>query len=214
MSVRQAAKRLALCVASILVFPLVAAATLEKWLFSGESWFAASTMLLSLLPGRTGECLRLAFYRVTLQRCSSDVAFLFGVIINHRTVEIGRFVTLGPYCRIGTATIGDHVLFGANVSVLSGKYQHEVQDTSASVTYHEPVFERVQVGDNSWIGEGAIVMADVGSRCIVAAGAVVFRSVPDGKLAVGNPARVVPPEFRANVTSDSTKSPSRETMDR
>jgi virginiamycin A acetyltransferase len=41
------------------------------------------------------------------------------------------------------------------------------------------------------VGEGAIIMADVGSRCIVSAGAVVIKPAPDASVLGGNPARVL-----------------------
>ncbi|MHC5011755.1 MAG: acyltransferase, partial [Planctomycetota bacterium] len=76
--------------------------------------------------------------------------------------------------------------------ILSGGRQHEVSDPSQNITETEQTFERVHVGTNTWIGEGAIIMADIGSRCVVAAGSVVFRPVPDGKMVMGNPARAIP----------------------
>jgi acetyltransferase-like isoleucine patch superfamily enzyme len=52
-------------------------------------------------------------------------------------------------------------------------------------------FERVAIGERTWVGEGAIVMANVGERCVVSAGAVVLDAMPDGVLVAGNPARAV-----------------------
>jgi carbonic anhydrase/acetyltransferase-like protein (isoleucine patch superfamily) len=49
----------------------------------------------------------------------------------------------------------------------------------------------VKIGRDTWIGEGAIVMANVGDRCIVASGAVVTSPVGDGQVVGGNPARVI-----------------------
>jgi len=49
----------------------------------------------------------------------------------------------------------------------------------------------VEIGENSWLGNGTILLADVGARCIVGAGTVVTKPLPDGVIAVGNPARIV-----------------------
>lgn len=51
----------------------------------------------------------------------------------------------------------------------------------------------ITVGENVWIGGGAILLAGVtvGDDSVVGAGSVVTRSVPAGVLAVGNPCRVV-----------------------
>ncbi|MFN8545794.1 MAG: hypothetical protein U0807_16550 [Candidatus Binatia bacterium] len=48
-----------------------------------------------------------------------------------------------------------------------------------------------EAGEGTWIGEGAIVLADVGRYAVVGAGAVVVRPVADGVTVVGNPARPV-----------------------
>lgn len=51
----------------------------------------------------------------------------------------------------------------------------------------------VQVGEDSLVGAGAVVLPRIriGARVVVGAGAVVTRNLPDGVIAVGNPARVV-----------------------
>lgn len=51
----------------------------------------------------------------------------------------------------------------------------------------------VHIGDDVWIGTGAIILPGVkiGSRSIVAAGAVVNRDVPEDVLVAGVPARIV-----------------------
>jgi acetyltransferase-like isoleucine patch superfamily enzyme len=49
----------------------------------------------------------------------------------------------------------------------------------------------VKIGAGSWVGEGAIIMADVGAHSIVSSGAVVIHATPDRVLVGGNPARVI-----------------------
>jgi acetyltransferase-like isoleucine patch superfamily enzyme len=49
----------------------------------------------------------------------------------------------------------------------------------------------VRVGSGSWIGSGAVILADVGRNCVVGAGAVVTKALPDDVVAVGVPARVI-----------------------
>lgn len=51
----------------------------------------------------------------------------------------------------------------------------------------------IVVGDRSFIGARVILLpgVHVGNDCIVAAGSVVSRSIPDGVIAAGNPARIV-----------------------
>jgi acetyltransferase-like isoleucine patch superfamily enzyme len=49
----------------------------------------------------------------------------------------------------------------------------------------------INIGQDCWLGAGAIVMAPVGACTTIGAGAVVVQSVEAGAVAVGNPARVV-----------------------
>ncbi len=205
---RQIAKRTTLLAAAAAVAPLIGAARLEAWLWGGkaESWFATCGTVLGMVPGKLGNYLRLAYYCFTLRRCSPDACFCFGVTVAHRGAEIGSQVTVGAHSILGTVTLEDHVLIGSRVSILSGGNQHDVSDPTRNITESEPVFGRVCVGSNTWIGEGVILLADVGTRCVVAAGAVVFRAIPDGKMAMGNPARAMP-----RPSGDAESSPRQQT---
>jgi acetyltransferase-like isoleucine patch superfamily enzyme len=61
----------------------------------------------------------------------------------------------------------------------------------------------VEISDDVWIGSHAIILRGVnlGRGCVVAAGSVVTKSVPEFTLVAGNPARIIrtvekpPPEF-------------------
>jgi acetyltransferase-like isoleucine patch superfamily enzyme len=60
---------------------------------------------------------------------------------------------------------------------------------------------RVTVGRDSWVGDRAVVLADVGKHCVIGAGSVVTKPVPDYAVAVGSPARVV--RYRDGAASGS-----------
>ena len=51
----------------------------------------------------------------------------------------------------------------------------------------------VTIGDDVWIGDGAIIMPGVtiGDLVLVASGSVVTKSVPSGVVVGGNPARII-----------------------
>jgi acetyltransferase-like isoleucine patch superfamily enzyme len=72
--------------------------------------------------------------------------------------------------------------------VPSGRRQH--LDEAGKLT-ERTIYETVTIGRETWVGEGAIIMANVGRRCIVSAGAVVTKEMPDNVVIGGNPARVI-----------------------
>lgn len=84
--------------------------------------------------------------------------------------------------------IGSHVLFGPAVQVYAAA--HPLDALARRAEEHG---RPVTIGDDVWIGGGAIICPGVtiGARTVIGAGAVVVRDVPADVLAVGNPCRVV-----------------------
>lgn len=80
---------------------------------------------------------------------------------------------------------------------LAGAYISPVVDTSTgldgltSLSGFSRRFERVRIGADSWIGNAAVVMANVGAHCVVGAGSIVVSDVPDWCVVAGNPARML-----------------------
>ena len=170
--------------------PFWVPARLEVWITGGEACFNAGSEFLSLLPGRTGVYVRLGFYRMCLNACADDIFIGFGTIISHREVRIGNGVYIGGRCTIGQVVIDDHVTIGSNVDILSGRRQHNFNDPGRPIQEQGGVLEQIGIGANSWIGNSAVIMADIGSQCVVGAGSVVVHPIPTGSLAAGNPAVV------------------------
>jgi acetyltransferase-like isoleucine patch superfamily enzyme len=67
-------------------------------------------------------------------------------------------------------------------------------------------YRRIVIGDDVFVGAGSILMpgVSIGNRVIVGAGSVVTKSIPDGYVVAGNPARVITTfdAFQARVLSD------------
>ena len=185
---RRWVKLLFFALAVVLAAPLILAATLERVFSRGEGVFVGASQLLALLPGLGGAYVRAAFYWATLERCHWEIRVGFGSVFTHRGASLGRNASMGAYCVVGHADIGEDVMMASRISIPSGKRQHFDE---AGRIRAEPRFDRVAIGDRSWVGEGAIVMADVGGDCIVCAGAVVTGAMPDGALIGGNPARML-----------------------
>lgn len=190
-AVREAVKALLRGLARGAVLPEVAAYELAARVAQRDVAFHHASQWLSLLPGYAGIYTRREFYRLTLAACSDDCQLSFGTVISHPGTRIGRRVYVGLHGNLGLCELGDDVLFGSDVHVLSGTRQHAFDDPDVPINRQGGHFEQVRIGANTWVGNGARVMADVGEGCVVGAGAVVTRAIPAWSVAVGHPARVV-----------------------
>ena len=191
MSPRRALKAAVFAAAAVAVFPAIAGAWLERRFTRSEQVFLFFAQSLALVPGLPGVWLRAAWYAGTLEQAHWETHVGFGSVIAKRGARLAARASIGSYCVLGHAELGEGVMMGSRVSVPSGKRQHF--DADGRLSDGGGTFDIVRIGAGSWIGEGAIVVADVGARCVVAAGAVVTHPIPDGSLAAGNPARVIRP---------------------
>lgn len=53
------------------------------------------------------------------------------------------------------------------------------------------IFEKIVIGEDTWIGNCSMVMANVGKKCIIGAGSVVTNDVEDFSIVAGNPAKLI-----------------------
>jgi maltose O-acetyltransferase len=90
---------------------------------------------------------------------------------------------------VAQVTVGDDVQVGPYVQLLTATHPVEAEARRAKWESAEPI----SIGDNVWLGGGVIVCPGVtiGADTVVGAGAVVTRDLPEGVLAIGNPARIV-----------------------
>lgn len=159
--------------------------------FSKDNSIAGFSQLLSLIPGKFGRYCRIAFYRVTMTSCHFDCVIGFATIFSQQDTEIGKGVYIGPQCNIGMCKIGDNSLIGSGVHILSGSMQHNFDDLDSPIQQQGGSFEKVVIGEDSWIGNGSLVMANIGKKCIIGAGSVVTKDVEDYSIMAGNPAKLI-----------------------
>lgn len=88
----------------------------------------------------------------------------------------------------GEVRIGRHSMLGPHVQIYTVEHHRDPALRRNGLERAKPVI----IGDDAWIGGGAIVLGGVtvGDGAIVGAGAVVTRDVPAGAKVMGNPARV------------------------
>ena len=188
---RQAIKSLANALAVAAMLPAGAAYWLAAAVIGRQRAFPGWSQGMSLLPGLCGAYLRRAFYRLVLPRCGNGSVISFGTIFSHPTAQLGSNVYVGPFGCLGDVTLEDDVLVGSHVSITNGSRQHGIDRLDLPVREQSGQWPRVTIGRDTWIGDRAIVMASVGAHCVVGAGAVVTRPLPDFAIAVGSPARII-----------------------
>jgi maltose O-acetyltransferase len=108
----------------------------------------------------------------------------------HLTIGARTFINFGLVALdVAPIAIGDDCQLGPNVQLLTAYHPTEPEPRRAKLEGAAPI----TIGDNVWLGGGAIVLPGVtiGDDSVIGAGAVVTKDVPAGVLAVGNPARVV-----------------------
>ena len=176
------------------VAPVVAAYKLELALWPAarhDLVFQTYSQVLSALPGLSGQYLRRAFYASALAECHPDTCIQWGTVFSSPLARLAQGVYVGARCMLGRVVLEEHVTLGSNIDIPSGRNQHGTDDPDVPIQDQPGRFETVRIGRNTWVGNGAVILADVGARCLVAAGAVVSAPVPDDVVVGGNPARVL-----------------------
>jgi len=95
-------------------------------------------------------------------------------------------------------TIGDDVMIGPNVSIMTPVHPLRYQDRNMrrresgelyDLEYGKPII----IGNNCWIASCVTITGGVtiGNGCVIGAGSVVTRDIPDNCFAAGNPCRVI-----------------------
>ena len=110
----------------------------------------------------------------------------------------GHHVHMGDYVYANTNLtlvddghiyIGSKVMFGPNVTVATANHPIEASLRARGLQYNKDV----HIGENAWIGAGAVIVpgVTVGKNTIIGAGSIVTKDIPDNVVAVGNPCRVL-----------------------
>ena len=184
-------KALANGVSILLVLPALLLYAVGKVVLGSEKAFPGWSQALSLIPGLTGVYLRRAFYKFALARCTFNCWLGFGSVFSHAGAEVGDNVYVGVFCCLGDVALEDDVLLGSHVSVMNGGAQHGIERLDVPIREQPGTWVRVTIGRDTWIGDRAIVLADVGKHCVIGAGSVVTKPIPDYAIAVGSPAKVL-----------------------
>lgn len=156
---------------------------------------SSALIAIRTCDSRVSRLLRYALLRSLAESCGEIVdirsnVYLFAL----ERLKIGSRVSIHPLCYLdatGGLTIGDDVSIAHGVSVLTT--EHRWTDVTLPIRDQGVSEEPVIIGSNVWIGAGARILGGVtlGSGSIIAAGAVVTRSVEPMTVVGGIPAVVL-----------------------
>ena len=137
---------------------------------------------------------------------SGIVRFSPGVVVDmdrKSRIQLGKRVSMHSRCRVASTaggylsigdntsfnvgcvvtcrhrvTIGKNISFGPNVLIYDHDHIMEAETGPKGPGFH---LGEVEIGDNTWIGAGTIILRDthIGKNCMIAAGSVVKGVVPD-----------------------------------
>lgn len=133
------------------------------------------------------KILRLIGYRVGAGTSIATPGYLHG---GQAKIGANCFINMGVYFDLsGKLTIGDNVHFGHGVTIVTTEHAMG----GAEERCGPPSARSVDIGSGAWIGANVTVLPGVviGTGSVVAAGAVVTKSVPDNVLVGGTPAKVL-----------------------
>jgi acetyltransferase-like isoleucine patch superfamily enzyme len=120
--------------------------------------------------------------------------------VRRNAVSVGDHCYIGPDCVLESQVqIGNWVMIAAHVAMVGGDHLFREVGTPticAGRDENKPII----IGDDCWIGHGAIIMhgVTIGEGAIVAAGALVTRDVEPYSIVGASPARVIAQRFEGD----------------
>jgi maltose O-acetyltransferase len=173
--------------------------TARERMVAGELYDALDP---ELVEARERARLLLARYNATGDR--EALTALFGRLADDAVVEapfhcdygfnisVGRRFYTNVNCVFldcAPIEIGDHVFLGPGVHLYTATHPLDAAERRSGLELAKPI----SVGDDAWLGGGAIVLPGVmiGARAVVGAGSVVTRDVSADERVAGNPARPI-----------------------
>lgn len=117
----------------------------------------------------------------------------YGTHIRHNSLKTGHNCYIGNHCHIAsTVKMGNWVMVASYVSMVGGDHDFRIVGTP-SIEVGRGRNKEIVIGDDVWIGHGAIIMhgIDIGEGAIIGAGALVTRDVPPYAIVGSKPAEVI-----------------------
>lgn len=165
----------------------------------------AYSLILTKLLNPGARLIRRPFYLRGAEHFLFKPGLTVGYSCRFDLAGKGKTLQIGQDCRMNdrvhivaheSVTLGDNVLLASNIFISDtshGSYIESSCPPSSIPNERALVSKPVSIGNNVWIGEGAVILPGVslGDGCIVGANSVVTKSFEMGSVVAGNPARQI-----------------------
>lgn len=147
------------------------------------------------------RALREEYLKKILGKCGNNIRINQPFFIDYGSnIEIGENSIINMNCTFldtNKIIIGENAVIAPDVKIYTAfhpikvneRFKKDENGKEYLVTAALPVI----IGNNVWIGGGTIILPGVkiGDNCVIGAGSVVTKSIPDNSVAFGNPCRVI-----------------------
>lgn len=142
-----------------------------------------------------GDYAYASFFEAPENVAEAIAPYLFA--FSRERLVIGKFVQIANGVKFITSS-ANHPMGGLTT------YPFRIFDPSTMADYLDLPFSDTVIGNDVWLGYGAIVMpgVNIGSGAIIASGSVVTRDVPPYTIVGGNPAAVIRQRFDGETIAD------------
>ncbi|WP_282148198.1 acyltransferase [Algibacter lectus] len=145
--------------------------------------------------GHIGLLIRYVIFKNLSKSCGNNVSIHPGVFLKGiQNTSIGNNVSIHSMCYLdgtGGLTIRDNVSIAHASTIMTTNHTWNNQDIP--IKYNDTTKGPVLINDDVWVGCGCRILANVsiGTRTIIAAGAVVNKNVENHALVGGIPAKLI-----------------------
>lgn len=120
-----------------------------------------------------------------------------------KNISLGSNVIININCVFvdcNKITVGNNVLIASNVQLCTATHPTSLHERivpnwepQGNIPFFRTYALPISIGDNVWIGAGAIVLpgVSIGANTVIGAGSIVNKSIPANCVAVGNPCKVI-----------------------